>query len=57
MADTDYASSLFSRQAQEAPPEQQVDYASRMFSGNTAIGTAPLYKTINLLLTQYKDNT
>jgi hypothetical protein len=41
MADTDYASSLFSRQAQEAPPEQQVDYASRMFSGNTAIGTAP----------------
>jgi len=41
MADTDYASRLFSGQAQEAPPEQQVDYASRMFSGNTAIGTAP----------------
>ena len=41
MADIDYASRLFSGQAQEAPPEQQVDYASRMFSGNAAIGTAP----------------
>jgi hypothetical protein len=41
MADIDYASRLFSGQAQEAPPEQQIDYASRMFSGNAAIGTAP----------------
>jgi hypothetical protein len=42
MADFDYASALFSREPKSAPPEQQVDYASRLFSGVTpSIGTAP----------------
>jgi hypothetical protein len=42
MAEFDYASGLFSREAKSASPEQQVDYASRLFSGVTpSIGTAP----------------
>jgi hypothetical protein len=42
MSDFDYASALFSREPKSAPPEQQVDYASRLFSGvNPSIGTAP----------------
>ena len=42
MAGFDYASALFSREPKSAPPEQQVDYASRLFSGVTpSIGTAP----------------
>lgn len=42
MADFDYAGALFSGKPQGAPPEQQVDYASQLFSGvRPSIGTAP----------------
>ena len=42
MADFDYAGALFSGKPQGAPADQQVDYASQLFSGvKPNIGTAP----------------
>ena len=42
MADFDYAGALFSGKPQGAPADQQVDYASQLFSGvKPSIGTAP----------------